>query len=381
MLISYSINELERKALKNDEYIDLSKKAEIILLEGSFPTIKNWNKSADTCYNIDVATVVETCWDPSEKHTYEDIQAGADCKDPTPPSPPVHYISFTPDNCDSESSGGGEQPGPSPLNPGGGPGGVSEPVITDPDKGDLTTPLLPTDEYLLERFFTSLSDDQKSWIFDGNLSWFNSKIVPFLMENDVSLESKLFAREGLNTKIAGGEVYFEEAYIPVDTPDDNYVYQGSKKLIPNPLILPNDTQISITFGTTNNNINANQPVAIDLIMGLKFALQEANSNLSASNQITSIYISATTNGHGTTGPSNHLKATAVDISRLNGNKMALTGVTPQIIELQKAMDNYEYIRENFGPYFKHKYSIESDSWNYNHPVSGHKDHIHFSIKR
>jgi len=245
-------------------------------------------------------------------------------------------------------------------------------------------------EILMEQ----LTNEQKGWLTNiyQNQPDVYEDIHNFL-ENDISpnglmspdanynVEAIQFAIEAIISIHFGGEVYFEEAYIPVDTPDDNYVYQGSKELIPNPLILSNGTQISITFGTTNDNINANQPVAIDLIIGMKFAIQEANSNLSASNQITSIYISATTNGHGTTGPSNHLKATAVDISRLNGNKMALTGVTPQIIELQKAMDNYEYIRENFGPNFKHKYSIESDSWNYNHPVSGHTDHIHFSIRR
>lgn len=177
-----------------------------------------------------------------------------------------------------------------------------------------------------------------------------------------------------------GEVDFEEAYIPIETPDNNYVYQGSKELIQNPLSFSNDTQISITFGTTNDNINSNQPVAIDLIGGMKYAIEQANSNLSASNQITSIYISASTNGHGTTGSSNHLKATAVDISRLNGNKMALTGVISQIIELQKAMDNYEYVRENFGRYFKHKYFIGTNSWNYEFPVGGHKDHIHISTR-
>ena len=48
---------------------------------------------------------------------------------------------------------------------------------------------------------------------------------------------------------------------------------------------------------------------------------------------------------------------------------------------QNAMDNFQYIRENFGPHFKHKYSIETNTWNYNHPVSGHKDHIHIAVRR
>jgi hypothetical protein len=70
----------------------------------------------------------------------------------------------------------------------------------------------------------------------------------------------------------------------------------------------------------------------------------------------------------------------LDISRINGSKMALTGVTNQITQLQLAMDDFPNVRENFGPYFKHKYSSESNSWNYNHPVGGHNDHIHFSVR-
>jgi len=72
-----------------------------------------------------------------------------------------------------------------------------------------------------------------------------------------------------------------------------------------------------------------------------------------------------------------LKVTVVEIN----NKIALTGVTNQIIELQNAFDSFTYIRENFGPYFKHKYSISINSWNYNHPVEGHNDHIHVPIRR
>ena len=37
----------------------------------------------------------------------------------------------------------------------------------------------------------------------------------------------------------------------------------------------------------------------------------------------------------------------------------------------KGFDNFEYIRENFGPYFKHKFSKENpvgSQWNYNYPA-------------
>lgn len=88
---------------------------------------------------------------------------------------------------------------------------------------------------------------------------------------------------------------------------------------------------------------------------------------------------ATTNGgHG--DYSNHYTGKAMDISRINGAKMALSGVNNQIIELQKAFDNYQFIRENFGPYFKHKYFIGSDTWDYSFPVGGHQSHIYVSTR-
>ena len=61
--------------------------------------------------------------------------------------------------------------------------------------------------------------------------------------------------------------------------------------------------------------------------------------------------------------------------------MVLTGVTPQIIELQKAMNTFKYVRENFGPAAKHKYTLENNSWDRDYKVGGHTDHIHFSVRK
>lgn len=41
-------------------------------------------------------------------------------------------------------------------------------------------------------------------------------------------------------------------------------------------------------------------------------------------------------------------------------------------QLQDCLDEQSGIRENFGPKFKHKLGKD-------HEVSGHKDHIHFSV--
>jgi hypothetical protein len=164
------------------------------------------------------------------------------------------------------------------------------------------------------------------------------------------------------------------------TPDDDYTYSGEKRLIPELLSLGNGENVVVEFGITESDRkSANQEVAELLIEGLKSALKKANSNLGSHEKILKIYVAATTNGgHGTT--SNHYNGTAIDISRINGAKMTLTGVTNQITQLQIAMDDFPNVRENFGPSFKHKFSIESNNWNYNHPVKGHADHIHFSVR-
>ncbi len=199
-----------------------------------------------------------------------------------------------------------------------------------------------------------------------------------------SVDAIDFGNLAIDAFINNGEVDFEELYISVDTPDDDYVYQGSTQLIPNPLVLSNGDNITVTFETyTEDNLSSNQQVATDLIDGIKFAIELANSNLSSADKITSINIYATTNGKHK-ALSNHYKGTAVDINRINGNRMTQTGLTNQIIELQEAFDNFIYIRENFGPHFKHKFSVEDpigNQWDYNYSVSDHTSHIHIAVRR
>jgi len=208
-----------------------------------------------------------------------------------------------------------------------------------------------------------------------------ARIMEFLDDNNFSSNSKDFANKALPILLNNGSVYFDSAYIPIATPDDNYSYQGPKELIPTTINLANGDVVNIEFGVTSSDgISANQKIATHLIEGLKFALNEANNNLNDTDKITDLYIMATTNG--VHGPySNHSNGTAIDISRINNVKMALSENVSQISELQNAFDNYEFIRENFGPYFKHKYSIENNTWNYNHPVGGHSDHIHISTRK
>lgn len=259
----------------------------------------------------------------------------------------------------------------------------------NPPVGVLLTQL----DIAINNFFNCLTDEQNDFINYFENRDIKTQIEDFLEASYIpprhgsdlpplSPETLNFAKEAVDAKRLSGEVDFEELYIRVDTPDDDYIYLGTKQLIPNPLILSSGDEISITFSTTkDDNVNSNQQVATDLVDAMRFVLEEANSNLALAEQIISIHISATTNGHDKYPTSNHLKASAVDISRINGVKMINSGLTNQIMELQKAFDNFTYIRENFGPYFKHKYVRNTNTWNYNHPVSGHKDHIHIAVRR
>ena len=272
--------------------------------------------------------------------------------------------------CGSTGGGGGNLPNPNP------------PPVVYNDTQVLLTPMLQPWEKVIECMpFFSDNLEITSWLQNNKHK--AGSLASYLKDEQGNCvnENLDFGIPALEAMMNEDEVDFDELYIETLSPDDNYDYQGSKQLITNPLILSNGNEISIEFGKTRSDgLSANQEVATELVNGIKFALEEANNNLSSTEQINSIYIMATTNGkHGST--SNHPKGTAVDISRINGKKMILTGLNNQIIELQKAFDNFDYIRENFGPYFKHKYEKASNTWNYYHPVGGHKDHIHVSIRR
>lgn len=242
-------------------------------------------------------------------------------------------------------------------------------------------------ESIISCINATTSTDDNTTINQKMISWLqgqpNTVIDPinqYLYDNNCSVAAQSFVVDAIQILVLGGEVDFNELYIETPTPDDGYIYTGSKTHISNPLILENGDEIIIDFGTTSDNQNANQEVSPNLISALKQALQNANNNLNTDEKIESIYIMATSNGgHGP--DSNHSKGTALDISRINGVKMAISGVTNQITELQIAFDNFAFIRENFGPYFKHKFYISNGTWNYNYPVPGHNDHIHVSVRQ
>lgn len=128
--------------------------------------------------------------------------------------------------------------------------------------------------------------------------------------------------------------------------------------------------VRVSYGKTNDGVNSNRLINPAAVRALGIVVEEASQE----SNIFSIHISSTTNGaHSAT--SNHYVengATAIDISRVNGIKMLVSGANAQVMALQNAIENLPNVNENFGPYMKKKRGV-------NVQVAGHKDHIHFSV--
>ncbi|MCU0913697.1 MAG: hypothetical protein MUC88_03930 [Planctomycetes bacterium] len=117
---------------------------------------------------------------------------------------------------------------------------------------------------------------------------------------------------------------------------------------------------------------ANNQVESTLLNLLKAVIK---SDIAAGHALTSIYVSATTNG--THESPRHASGQAIDISRVNGLHMSVNYPSDSTVKaivdaLQTQADAQTGIRENFGPHFKHKHAA---AWS----VAGHGDHIHWSV--
>lgn len=109
-----------------------------------------------------------------------------------------------------------------------------------------------------------------------------------------------------------------------------------------------------------------------LIDGLMLCIKP---QIAPGHALTKIYVSSAYDSH--KPPSRHMEHKAVDISRINGTKMAIGypqgGSIKAIVDaIQTSFEGYGNRRENFGPYLKKKLGKK---W----PVSGHNDHIHLSV--
>lgn len=118
----------------------------------------------------------------------------------------------------------------------------------------------------------------------------------------------------------------------------------------------------------------NKNVDQKIIDALKHTL---SVNVASGHSLTKVYVSSANDQHAL--PSRHVQGAgkAVDISRINGMKMSVfypSNPTVKAITdaLQNKLESYAYKRENFGPLFRKKLGKSSN-------VSGHGDHIHFSV--
>jgi len=127
--------------------------------------------------------------------------------------------------------------------------------------------------------------------------------------------------------------------------------------------------VTVEFSQTVNS-NVDQK----MIDGLKHCIKP---NIATGYTLTKIYISSANDSH--TFPSRHVQGAGkgVDISRINGMKMAIYYSSHQTVKnitdaIQNSFESYTHRRENFGPLFKKKLGSP-------HAVSGHNDHIHLSV--
>lgn len=109
-----------------------------------------------------------------------------------------------------------------------------------------------------------------------------------------------------------------------------------------------------------------------MINGLKHCVKP---QIAPGHQLSRIYISSAADSHAM--PSRHAQNKAVDISRINGTKIALGypqgGDVKAIVDaIQDAFETYASRRENYGPHLKRKSGSS-------HDVGGHHDHIHLSV--
>lgn len=125
--------------------------------------------------------------------------------------------------------------------------------------------------------------------------------------------------------------------------------------------------VSVQFGTGVGN-NVDQRV----IDGLKHCIK---AQIASGHTLSTIFVSSAYDSHQL--PSRHMQHKAVDVSRINGTKIAIGypqgGAVKAIVDaIQDAFEGYSHRRENFGPHLKKKLG---QPWT----VGGHGDHIHLSV--
>lgn len=136
-----------------------------------------------------------------------------------------------------------------------------------------------------------------------------------------------------------------------------------------PNIPSNINGVSVKFSP-----NVNKSVSNKIIEALKLVIK---TDIASGHKLATVYISSANDQHKL--PSRHVQGAgkAVDISRINSMKMSIfypsDATIKAVVEaMQLEFEKYPQRRENFGPFLKKKLGAT-------HNVSGHNDHIHFSV--
>lgn len=116
----------------------------------------------------------------------------------------------------------------------------------------------------------------------------------------------------------------------------------------------------------------NQAVEDNLVAGLRHCIE---TSIAPGYSLRTIWISSANDSH--EAPSRHAQGKGVDISRINGTRIAegystSAEVRAIVDAIQTKFESFAGSRENFGPHFKRKHGMP-------HAVSGHGDHIHLSV--
>lgn len=109
-----------------------------------------------------------------------------------------------------------------------------------------------------------------------------------------------------------------------------------------------------------------------IVDGLKLCIK---LGIAAGHVLSRVYVSSAYDSHKL--PSRHMQHKAVDISRVNGTKIAIGyaqggSIKATVDAIQDSFEGFPHRRENFGPHFKKKCG---QAW----AVAGHHDHIHLSV--
>jgi hypothetical protein len=109
-----------------------------------------------------------------------------------------------------------------------------------------------------------------------------------------------------------------------------------------------------------------------LVLGLKHCIKP---DVAAGHTLQRVYVSSVFDSHQL--PSRHMQHKALDISRINGLKIAIgypsdPSLKAIVDAIQTSFEGYAHKRENFGPHLKKKHG-------HNFSILGHGDHIHMSV--